>query len=184
MKLGDNPSFYMLERPLAVLRPKRAFCFIGLLIIVLLVPFFVFGVILPVLKTGDFASVWPVADKRIGYKAGLFFLGWFYLLLFPLNVPSLKIGDCYFYEDRMEIKPFVGWEKITYLYSKTHINVHRNVRMVISEKLLPSWIHPIQRYKAQYWNGFAIGIISHGLKDPEEVQKVLQILGEKASSLT
>lgn len=175
-------SIDTVEKPIVILKPKRSLCIIGIFISVLLVPFFLFGVILPVIQTGDFASVWPVTDKRVGFKTILFLMGWLYLLLLPLTVTAFKVGDCYFYEDRMEVIPFLGWNKVIYFYKGMFVNIHINVRLVIFDRMLPPWTHPIQRYKAQYWDGFALGIIPTGLNNPEDVQKVLQILLKKASS--
>lgn len=180
---NESQNYIQIEKPLAVLNPKRGFCLIGLLVIVLLVPFFIFGVIIPVLMTGDFVSVWPVSDNRILYKAVLFFMACIYLFIFPFTFPSFRTGNCYFYEDRMEVMPFIGFKKLVFYYNYMYVNVNKNYRIVISKREFSSWRNPFQKYNEQIMYLLSVGINSSCLNNPSDVSHILNILERKSVSL-
>ena len=169
------------EGPLFVLRPKRTIYWAAFILMVMITLFSVFGVILPVLETGDYASVLPASNKRIGRKICAFYMAWIWLLLLPSCLPVFRTGICYFYQNRLEVDPFLGRTRRVFLYEEIIVTVRGNYRMSIWSRNLPTWSSPLQRIKAQYWKGMGLGLRPHGHENPENVQKVLQILKDKAA---
>jgi hypothetical protein len=58
------------EKPLVILRPKRRYFWAYIIIILFGTIYFIFGVVKPVLTTGDYASVWPAGDMYIACLSG------------------------------------------------------------------------------------------------------------------
>lgn len=86
---GDSISLEA-DRPLVLLTPNLRWHWIGYSFVVVLTLFFIIGVILPVLKTGDYASVWPASDKRIGKKISLFYMAWGWIICLPYLMRALN----------------------------------------------------------------------------------------------
>jgi len=171
------------ERALFFLKPKVTMYWLSFVLIVVITLFFIFGVILPVFETRDFGSVWPESNKRIGRKISFFFMAWVWVLSLPFwLIPGLRKGTCYFYEERLEIEPFFCRSKIVLFYKDILATVHGRYRLTISACHLPSWHTPIKRLNIRYWKGVTFGLLPHGLENPENVEKVLQVLRNKAAS--
>ncbi len=68
------------ETPLVILKQYRKMIFYLILLLVVIYLFNIFGVTLPVLKTGDYAAVWSAANTSIVKKIVLFYMSWFLYL--------------------------------------------------------------------------------------------------------
>jgi len=175
---------------------KRIFYFILLLVVIYL--FFIFGVTLPVLRTGDYAAVWPAGNRNLVKKIALFYMSWFLFLYgtpyFLIIIRSL--GTYCFYYDRLEFKSI--WGKRVIMPYNHMIVVRKNRGLIIKTKKTEdvySWLHPIRRFKVEYWNRLIIGTmfkevkvagmdagITRGWENPADGPKAIQILKEKAFS--
>jgi len=163
------------EKPLVVLRPKRKYFWAFIIILIVASIYLLFGALIPFIKTGDYSEVW--ASDR--HKRKLVFAA---LLLFsslPFAVPSLKIGNSRFYNDRMEYKPFLGRKTIVVPYSQMHVWSY-NRKMIINLQSVPGWVHPIQRIKVRYLNALCISTTNASVENPEDLPKTIQIIKEKA----
>lgn len=169
-----------IEKPLVILKRSRKKFMFGLVTLVIITMYCLFGIILPVLLTGDYNAMWLASDKRVGRNITLFYLSLLCLLLLPVFVPSFKAGNIIFYNDRMEIKPFLGMKKKIIPYKKMHISFYMDGRMTITLQSIPSWVHPIRRYYIQYWDGLSIVLSSRCLDNYADVPRALQILKENA----
>jgi len=183
------------ETPLVVLKHNRKMIFYFIMLLIVLYLFFIFGVTLPVLKTGDYAAVWPAGNRNLVKKIALFYMSWF---LFLYGIPYFlillrRLGTYYFYSDRLEFKSLWG-RKIVIPYNQMVV-IRKNIGLIIKTTTegVFSWLNPIQRFKVEYWNRLIIGTmfkevkvagiesgITCGWANPADGPKAIQILKEKA----
>lgn len=182
------------ETPLVVLKTKRSQVTIGALFLIIGTLCLIFGVFLPVLRTGNYSAIWGGNPVK-GFI--LFYLSWFaipgglfYILLFLHH----KEGAGYFYKDRLEIYTFWFERRIIIPYVRMHV-VQGKMAVRISTQSLPDWSRPWQRFKVMYWESVGFLTIFHDPKvagirtgfnrwyeNPEDGPKAMQILKEKAFS--
>ncbi|MDH5525615.1 MAG: hypothetical protein OEY01_16735 [Desulfobulbaceae bacterium] len=170
------------ERPLVTLIPKKNLHWLGAILVVSITLFNIFAVIIPVLKSGDYSSVWPVSDKRTGVKTILFYMAWGWLFYLPACLPAFRKGLFCFYENRLEVKPFFVKKIRTFYYKEMSVTLHGNYRMTINKHNVKRHMTLLQRLKNKYWDGVAIGLLHHGLKNHEDVETVISILKDKAAT--
>lgn len=188
---ADNPPN---ETPLVVLKVKRSQVTIGVLCLVFCMLCFIFGVFLPVFRTGDYSAIWG-GNPAKGFI--LYYLSWvaipasfFHLLLFLHH----KEGACYFYNDRLEVYTFWFERVIVIPYDRMHV-VKGSMAVRISPQRVPDWSHPLKRMQVIYWKsvGFLTAFddpkiaglrtgFNRWCENPEDGPKALQILKERAFS--
>ncbi len=184
------------ETPLVILIGNRKAMSIGIWILVLIIPWSIFGIILPVLTTGDYNSVWPASTVSNVRNILMFYLAWIVLLFAPvfLVLTLGKAGTYYFYSDRAELRTYWIKRKLMIPYNRMHV-IRRSGRILMTAQSLPSWSHPLLRFKEEYWNSLFFATIFDdpkiaGMKagltrtweNPEDGPKVLEILKERAFS--
>lgn len=135
------------EEPLVVLRPKRNLHYMASILVCGLTLIILFCVIVPVVTTGDYSSVFGGEDKWIGRKIVMFYIGLGWCSYLPFWPPYFKKGLCCFYSDRLEVHPFIGQKKITFMYGETQATCHGNYRLCIHPYPLPPNSSFAQRYK-------------------------------------
>lgn len=168
------------EEPLAVLKPNKALFFaVFVSFYVCLTIFCVFGVVLPILLTGDFSSGW-ISHKMANKNMQLFISASIWIFVLPLSVPLRNTGIINFYRYFIEVEPYLGFKKIVYKYNDVRVTVEGVRRVAISNINLPDWWHPWQRYKEKHWNGLCFSQRGHGENYAENLQKVLKILQQQA----
>jgi hypothetical protein len=189
------------ETPLVILKKKRKTLLFGFLILIILIFYSIFGVILPVLKTGDYNSVYCLGG--IVKKILMFYASCFILLWLPYLIISLlrNAGTYFFYNDRVELNAYWIKRKAVIPYNRMRVirkssgrggvmwmvDTMYNVNSIMS--------HPLLFFKFRYWNGIRFATFFSdqkiaGLKagltmaweNPEDGLKALQILKEKALS--
>lgn len=167
------------EDVLVELKPKAFVYWAALLMYLVVWVFFIFGAIIPVLKTGSYASVWPSTDKRIGVKVGMFYMGWIWVLLFPYSISIINYGRILFYIDRLEVKSFITNRKMVFYYEESIVDCSGNYRMVMYNKDVPSWRDPFGRYKIKYLDAVSFSLLPTGYKDPSGIKHAVELLREK-----
>jgi hypothetical protein len=182
------------ETPLVVLKVKRSQVTIGVLCLIFCLLGFMFGVFLPVFRTGDYSAVWggnPVKGFILYYLSWVAIpAGFFHLLLFLHH----KEGACYFYNDRLEVYTFWFERVIVIPYGRMHV-VKGSMAVRISPQHVPDWSHPLKRILVMYWKsvGFLTAFddskiaglrtgFNRWCENPEDGPKALQILKERAFS--
>jgi hypothetical protein len=186
------------ETPLVILRLNRKRISLGIGVLGLCLFYFIFGVILPVLMTGDYNSAWPPNTGTYAKNFAIFYLSWISLpfLLFILVLGIRDAGTYYFYNDRVELHTYFIKRKIMIPYNRMHV-VRLSGAIIMTAQSLPGRSHPLQRFKERYWNSMGFHPIFNfkdpkvaGMKtglqgtweNPEDGQKALQILKERAFS--
>lgn len=184
------------DEPLVILKPHLKYSVIGLLILVCGFIVAMFGFILPVLTTGNFSTMW-VMEEEIIHRILMFCFGWLMILGTPfLMMIILRTGPFYFYNNRMELHSFWTKRKIIIPYKEMHVRMLGN-GVIITKQKLPSCLHPLKRFKIEYWDGIGfsanlnektVAEMKKGLGkvwvNPEDIPKIMKILKEKAFSYT
>lgn len=171
------------EQAIVILRPKKIYNISVLAIFFMgVLPFFVFGMLMPVLTTGSYESIWPAGDKNLVKKIIIFYTC---LSLMPCIVPQLKVGNYAFYSDRLEVIPFIFRTRIVMPYNIMHVWFLDNWNMTIAPAKIPSlWRNPIRRMKVQYLKGLCVGIAANYLENPSDVSTAVQLVKERALEFT
>lgn len=173
------------NKPLEVVKhSKIALMFLGVMTISWTVVS-VFGVIIPVLSTGDFNAAW-IAHSRLNKNVELFFLALAWIPAAPFVFGSIKnAGTLFFYRDRMEVAPYLGMGKRIFPYEEIQVIV-KNSRVVnIIRKDLPGWSRPWQRYKAEYLKGNVVAFPLRNIGNDHytiTAQNALKILRQRAGN--
>lgn len=182
------------ETPLVVLRLDRKWNTMGDFMVILCTLFLTFGVLFPVITTGDYAEVW--LGEHIVTKVALFYLSLiaipaciFYILLLPS-----KGGTYLFYNNRLEVYTLWFSRKIIMRYERMHV-IRTSSAIIITPRKIPDWSKPLQHLKMRWWEakGFGTNFVDlkiAGMKagldrtweKPNSGPKALQILKEKAFS--
>jgi hypothetical protein len=184
------------KTPLVILRHSRKWGLSGIWLFVLVFLYSIFGVILPVMGTGDYNSAWPAGTGNLLKNVLLFYASCINLLSSPVFLVLIlgKVGTYYFYDDRVELQTYWIKRKIIIPYNRMYI-IKRGMSINITSQNLPDRSHPFQRFKERYWNGLVIATIFKDPKfagmqtgfvrwweNPEDGPKALQILKERAFS--
>lgn len=145
----------------------------------------VFGVIIPVLSVGDFNAAW-IAHSRLNKNIELFFLALAWIPAAPFMFGWIKnAGTLFFYCDRVEVYPYLGWGKRIFLYEEIQVTV-KNFRVVnIIRMDLPGWSQPWQRYKDEYLKGNVVAFPLRNIGDDHytiAAQKALEILRQRVNN--
>lgn len=160
-----------------IMSPKLTIYWAAQVIIVILTAFAIFAVVIPVLSTGDFSSIWPTSDKRVGVKAGMFFGSILLLAGLPATVRAFSSGgEFYFYKDKLEIRTFLFNRTKIFKYENITVNQHGSYRVTIHQRNLPGWKSPLKQLKAIYLDGAGFGLSPAGYKDPSKLPLALEIL--------
>jgi len=170
-------------RLLLVLKPSKTVFFFSFIFLICWTVVSVFGVIIPVLSTGNFNAVW-MAHLSTNKNMEIFLIVLAWIPLLPSGIPLKNIGNFYFYDDRMEVVPFLGWKKRVFPYEEMLVTIMGTSRVTITQRNLPGWTQPWQRYKAEYWNGMSFGQ-RYSRDDTYEmnVQNAVEILQQRAGEL-
>jgi hypothetical protein len=185
------------ETPLVILKQNQKMIFYFILLLVIIYLFNIFGVTLPVLKTGDYAAVLSAGNRNLVKKIALFYMSWFlYLYGTPYFLIIIRrFGTYYFYSDRLEFKSLWG-RRIIMPYNQMMV-IRKNIGLIIKTTTegVFSWRNPLQRFKVEYWNRLIIGTmfkevkvagmetgIIRGWENPADGPNAIQILKEKAFS--
>lgn len=168
------------EEPLVVLMPNRILFFSVVLIFFVGVTILsVFGVVLPVLLTGDFSSMWIF--HKMNYKnIRLFTSSLVWIFVLPFGFSLRNTGIFRFYKDFIEVEPYLGLKKIVFKYDEISVTVEGARRVTIVKRNLPELRHPWRRYAAKHWNGLSLGQYGHGRNYVKNLQKALRILQQNA----
>lgn len=184
------------DEPLFILKQNNSLVYGVLFTLVAVYIFAIFVEIIPVLKAGSFDAAWP-NEKMITRMIMGYYLSWLMLMLLPYYIwLLLGSGTSYFYNDRLEFKPFAFRRKKVINYKEMHLYVYGNRGVLMAKEKLPKWSHPINRIKVQYIDALGLGRfdfhknkivgmpISKGLwSNPDDGPKAVQLLREKAFSI-
>ncbi len=145
-----------------------------------------FRAIVPYLTTGDFVDIWPVHHGSTITKVGLFAMSCFFLLFSPFLVPCFRVGDIAFYETPVEIKPFLGFfKKRIVSYGGMHVVERGDRGFILTKNRVPDWRANMFNYwKAMNWEGIIVSRNSMGLNNPECLARALEIIRERAITIT
>ncbi len=185
------------ETPLVVLRLRRKFYVFSYVFVALGLVYFYLGIIFPVLTTGDFSTMLVSDNVRISRRVILFISS---LLVVPffssvLILSIWRVGDAYFYEDKLVVIALFSGRKIIIPYDKMYINKKNGLLTITSQKL-PTWSDPWNLMKVKYFEG--VGFVMN-FSDPKiagmkigitiwenlaDGPKAMLLLKEKAFSFT
>lgn len=176
-----NTNTMLPEKPLVVLKPKKYMFWLFVIFIVYSCFFNMFGVILPVLITGDYSSVWPASDKRTIMKIALFYIGWVYFILLPTAFRGFNNGKLLFYKDRLVVKPYLFKKERVYFYDSIIVNCYGDFRIALYSNSLHSCKSTFQRFKVKYLQGLGFGLSPRCFDNSPDVEKALELLKNSVS---
>ena len=175
------------EKPLVMLKLKYWVWALAIVGVLWSFWFFSFGTIIPYLTTGDFAAIWPAYNgKSIITKAGFFIGSWLFWLYSPALIQGFRTGDVAFYENHVEVEPYLGiFKKRMIRYDVMHVKQRGDRGMVLTNGIAPKWReHPFYYWKAIYWNGIGVTMMSMGVNNPENLDHALLIIRERAITIS
>lgn len=168
------------EDVLVELKPKALMYWAAVFMILTALLFFIFGVIIPVLKTGSYASVWPSTDKRIAVKTAMFYIGWIVILSMPRAITVFNQGHITFYYDRLEILMYINNRKRIFYYKDSLVDCLGGRRVIIYSRNFQSLKNPLKRYKIKYIESALFSLSPKMYKDSSGVNHAVELLREKA----
>ena len=168
-------------KPLIVLKPKFFVYWLGILMIICVTLFYIVGVIIPVLMTGDYAAVWPVSDKRIGVKTSFFFMAWGWIICIPYFIPIFNRKKICFYNDRVEVHPYLFKKIIIISFSNMRVNVYGNYRLTISKLSKITISRPLQYLNNKFIESITFSQRKANMYDHELIKEAMNIIKERAS---
>lgn len=169
------------EEPVAVLLPDKLIFWLGVVVTIGIYLFYIFGVILPVLQTGDYASVWPENDRRIVAKMSLFYIACLAIFLVPGALPPFRKGVSFFYADRLEVLPYIGRRKIVIPYAEMIATLHGDYRIVMYRCDAACRFNVWRRLTARYMRGIAYGLRYRDAEHQEKVKQIIRLLEASAA---
>jgi|GEM_PF-5809698 len=185
------------ESPLFVLKLRRKLYIPSFLLMNTGLLLAYFGVIIPVLKTGDYASAFFSAENvRISRKIILFYSCLYAAPIFTwLTFLSIwRVGDAYFYRDKLIVKALFSRRIIKIPYDEMHV-IQKKTTLFITRHKIPHWSNFSQFIKVKYLEGvgfntatFSVSKIfgikeSNGIwENLDEGPKAMQLLKERAFS--
>lgn len=140
------------EDPLVILKPNRAWCNFGIGNIDIVFLYAIFGLVIPVLTTGDYATMWISDDKGIVIRVAMFYIALIIVIpncLFWLFLIFRTAGTYYFYNDRMELHAQWIRKKIRMPYREMYV-IRRINGMNITREKIPDGFHPLKHFKILY----------------------------------
>lgn len=149
------------ERPLIVLRGKL--CLLLTLILVVTV-----------------CTVLFVHYMIIHYGSWSFYFGWLWFFCLPYFLRSLNSKLICFYNDRVEVTPYLLSDLIIY-YSNMRVNVHGNYRVTISKMYITSCSSPIRWFRDNFLETFGFSLQNFYLYEQRQIKEVMTILKKNAS---
>lgn len=168
------------ERALVVLSSNRMWHWIGFLFVIAVTLFYIICVILPVLMTGDYASVWPASDKRIGVKASFFYMGWGWIIGLPYFMRGLNWKKITFFNNRVEVVPWFMKTFVIY-YTDMRVDVHGDYRAAISKTYKFNLRTPIKLFKSKFIEAIGISLRKNKHYDHAQIRKVMEVVQKSAS---
>lgn len=171
---------------IVVLKFKKWLAVYGMLAILCVMCFMSFGTIVPYLMTGDVAAIWPAHHGGVAKKALFLLATPFFWLSLPALAPNFRVGDIFFFETHMEVRPYLGFLNTrTVSYNVMHVKQRGNRGMVITNGGVPEWRLNIYDYwKAIYWESIIVPMFSMGLSNPECLPRALEIVRNRAITIT
>lgn len=156
---------------------KRSKYWAFLIVSIALTTYATFGIVIPVISTGDFNAIWPATDKRIVRKAMIFFCSIIWLGAIPAIIRCIiSIGEFRFFNDRLEVSTFFFSRLRIYYYKDITVNQHGSYRVTIHQRNLPGWKHPLNQLKALYIDGTTFGLSPKNYGDPSKISLALDML--------
>ncbi|WP_432822899.1 hypothetical protein [Trichloromonas sp.] len=174
------------NHPLFTISPSLGLYLIFMILIFLLIlPFFVFYVTLPVLTTGLYEAVWPVNNQIVEEKMHLFYISFVFYICLPTLIPQFRVGTYSFYDERMEIKSFLTRKNYVIKYDNAHVLIYSNRRIVISENHVPGWFdNPIKHIINEYFVGFIMILFPFYYEDSSNLKTAIELLKQKSASFS
>jgi len=146
------------EKPLVILKPNPSQLIQGVIVMVLVLLGSTFGILLPVLMTGDFGAIWLARGKAGVQEIGLFYMSWIAIpaILYFLVIIIHKSGTYYFYHSGLVLHTY--WTKRTVImpYNEMHVTRHA-MGVSITRESLPDRSERLKRFKIQHWDGVGFG---------------------------
>lgn len=173
------------ESPLVVLKIERTTFIFSFVITILISLYCFFGVLVPVLISGDFNSVMTgISHDSHSKKIIIFVLGilWFISPLPAIICNVLRQGDVSFYEDRLEIKPILKLSVRIFYYKNAYALLASPLSgstyyLITNSELKPNFIsHPWDYFKWRYLDSATILLNDKALRNPEMKQQAIDIL--------
>jgi len=182
---GRNPNLSEIpkieaEKPLVILKPNFLLYWVALLFVLYVTLFFIIAVIIPVIMTGDYASVWPASDKRTGVKIMFFYMAWVWILGIPYFIPIFNRKKICFYQDRVEVDPYL-YRKTIIKYSAMKVDVYGDYRFTISRNLTEPVNKPFQYLRFKFIESITFSQRKPNMYNHGHIIKVLTILKERVS---
>ncbi len=168
------------EEPLVVLKPKSLHYWALFFLVILTTIFFIAGTIIPVLMTGDYAAIWPASDKRIGRKICFFYMAWGWIISIPYFIPIFNRRKICFYNDRLEIYPYLFNKKIIINYNNMRVNVHGNYRITITKIYKFNINKPLQYINDKFVESITFSQLKSNAYDYNLINKAIGIIKERA----
>ena len=186
-KMMSVPIYPEEEKPLIVIRLKFGLWIFMIISLLWLLWFFSFGTIVPYMTTGDLSEIWPAHNGgSIIIKFIFFMASWIFWLYSASLVQGFRTGDVTFYGTYVEVKPYLGFfKKRAVSYDVMHVKQRGDRGMVLTNGRAPEWReNPFNYWKTIYWDGIGVTMISMGLHNPECLEPALQIIRERAKTIT
>ena len=161
-----------------ILNHKTSGYWFGLILIITIELYALFGAVIPVIWSGDINAVLPT-DTRTSRNTSIFLLSIGMLAGIPaLFRGTSSMGELQFHKDRLEIHALLFGRIKIYMYKDIIVNKHGSYRVTIRQRNLPKWKQPFKRLKALYIDGAGFGLSTSGYKDPSNLPLALSILKE------
>ncbi|WP_224981245.1 hypothetical protein [Geomonas agri] len=164
------------EELLVELRWKKWVYFFTILVIILISLFYVFGVIIPYLTTGDFNEIWPAHKYKASAKVKFLLFSPVWLLLLPVFAGAFRIGVISFYETYVEQRPYLPFfKKVTIPYKALHIKEGSNGLRLTNGGVPPWFGNQFKYWKISYWDAIVISVVDMVYSNPECHPKAIEI---------
>jgi len=169
------------NEPLVELRFKPWVFVFLLLVFIWCMWFSIFGAIVPYLKTGDFAEIWPAHEHNVFEKQVIFVFAWILWLVSPVLFLIFRVGVVVIYETHVELWPYLWFiKKLAIPYDAMHVTDNTGV-MQLTKGVVPLLReNPYKYWKLIYSEGIKIPLNGMVLSNPEALQQALQIVRERA----
>ena len=163
-----------------VMRPSKGHYILILVITAIVTVSFAFTAVIPVLITLDYSSVLLASENRIGKKIFYFYLGLFLCAYIPAWAPIFRIGNAYFFNDKLIITPFFSKKIKIYYYKNMQVTQDRMLRLKIDELKVDSDYNIFKKIKNRYFDGVVFGLTKKTIENCEIVEDVLSLLKNNA----
>jgi hypothetical protein len=169
------------EEPLVELRWKKWAFYYGIMSIILVTWFAIFGAIIPYLTTGDFNEIWPAHKYRISEKVVLFVMSWICLPCLPFLACGFRIGVVSSYETYVEQRPYLPFFKThTIPYDAMHLKERSNGMAFTKGSISPWQVNQFKYWKKRYWECIGFSKNSMLYSNPESMSQAIKLARERA----